>query len=209
MDPLEKLVIDVWDMIFQHFAVKDIIKVTLVSPLWNKSIGESRISMSKVWLKFYWPLDNVTSLYNSQRKYQNFKVQRELLSPLIPVYKKHQWRKVMIRDFEMDPNDYIKLMNKLSKTIEELELWNVAVFWKSQSVDLAPIDFPQLQRLEFFDTSHQLLAVFLGNAPRLIFVKSDRQHMLKHLTPSKRLQVIKTIIDQVPRSSELLRFQRQ
>lgn len=190
MDPLISIEEDVWWLIFQHFTVRDIIKTSQVSALWSEAIGDSRICMNKVWLRFYWPLDNVDSLINSKRKYRNFKVQRGLLPPLIPVYKKYRWVQVMMRDdCEMDSKNYIQFMKELAPTIEELELWNLSTKITSTQ-DFDPIEFPVLRKLEWRDTSRQLLTVFLGNNPRLHAVNYEGGNVRSNNENPTELKVI-------------------
>lgn len=175
MDPLKKLHEDVWLLIFQHFTVRDIIKVSLISPLWANSIGDSRSCMKKVWLRFYWPLSDVLSLVESKRKYQNFKIQHGLPHSLIPVYEKYRWTRVMMRDETFNlPDSYIKLMKELAPTVQELDLWNLS---QSEPDDpnacVTIIDFPLLEKIELGDISYQLLTVFLGENPKLAEVKHN------------------------------------
>lgn len=197
MDPLENLEEDVWRMVFQHFSVRDIIKASLVSPMWNNLIGGSRTCMSKVWLRFYWPTNNVDSLMSSKRKYQNYKVQRGFLPSLIPVFEKYKWVRVMMRDDrEMDPDNYIGLMQDLAPTLEELELWNVSVVPKDASKDFDPIDFPVLRQLEWNNTSCQCLKIFLGSNPRLHCIKSDASNIrLNTSTSIESNNILKGIIN--------------
>lgn len=51
MDPLVSLLPELHDMVFHHFEVFDIKKITEVSPTWNKTLGGSRMIMKKLRIK--------------------------------------------------------------------------------------------------------------------------------------------------------------
>jgi hypothetical protein len=128
-------------------------------------VGSSQVGMSKVWLKFYYPLDDWRCLMTSRRKYQNFKIQRGLPTDLRILLDKFQWKRVYIRDdLEMDPEVFRAFLLKLSPTLEEVELWDIAV---KGDIDIARIDFPLLKSIEYNLTTPNTFAVFLGNNPHL------------------------------------------
>lgn len=169
MDPLEDISEDIWPMIFQHFSVRDILRATLVSPTWENAIGKCNSCMKNVWLRFYWPLDDEASLMTSERKYQNFKIQRELPSKLDQIFNKFRWKQVMMRDcMELTRTDFVNMMEKLSSSVEKLEIWDIRV---QEGEVINPIDFPQLNTLDTNLSSYQVIETFLGKNPRLTKVK--------------------------------------
>lgn len=169
MDPLEGISEDIWPMIFQHLSVRDILRATLVSPAWENAIGECNSCMKNVWLRFYWPLDDEDSLMRSERKYQNFKMQRNMPTKLDQIFNKFQWKQVMMRDcMELTRIDFVNMMEKLSSSVEKLEIWDVRV---QESEVLSPIDFPQLTTLDTNLSSYQVIETFLGKNPCLTKVK--------------------------------------
>ncbi|CRL03664.1 CLUMA_CG016602, isoform A [Clunio marinus] len=173
MDPLYKLSDDLLPFVFQHLKAIDIVKASLVSPQWYLKIGKSFECMQKIWLPFYEsssPLYNIKCLLNSERSYQNFKIQRGLPGNMISVFKKFQWKKVMIRDDqEMDCNDFKALMTHIASTVDTLDLWNIGT--QVSEDELPAINFPNLRTLEYNFSSNQILPVFFGKNPKLLEVR--------------------------------------
>lgn len=158
-------------LLFQHLSVRDILQLSQVSIFCEQAIGDSKECMKKVWLRFYPPLNDVGSLVESRRKYQNFKVQRTMPEACEQVFKMHQWRGAMVRDdITMDINLLTTLLEHLATTtVEQLDIWDVAIAESSKEV--APIDFPCLRKLEYNLSTPKTFAVFLGKNPRLREVK--------------------------------------
>lgn len=170
MNPLDKLHEDVYPLIFQHFSVRDFIKVSQVSKSWEEIIGSSTIAMSKVWLRFYFPYDDVNCLKQSQRNYQNVKIQRSLPIELYPLLDKFKLKSVMMRDHTFDePEELSQILRKFSQTVEELEIFDISILKDDEPNSL--IDFPVLRRFEFNLTTRNTLVLFLGNIPCLEDVK--------------------------------------
>lgn len=165
MDPFKILHEDVYSMIFQHLRVRDIIKCSLVSKLWHDVIGNEHECMKKIWLRFYEPLDDLQSLMESSRKYENFKVQGDLSKSLLPVFNKYKWRKVLMRDnTNMNPEDYYEFLFGLAPSIEELELWDCST---KDRKDIEPINFTRLKKLKVNLSNRYSFAIFLGKNVRL------------------------------------------
>ena len=192
MDPLENIEEHVWWLIFQHFSVRDIIKVSMVSPLWNDLIGNSGTCMRKIWLRFYWPFENVELLKMSKRKYQNFKVQRKFQPFLYQIVEKYRWKQVMIRDFEIDALEFFKIITKLAPHIEELELWCV-LLQDPDTKKITPLEFPKLQKLDWRDSSIELLKAFMGNNPRFKSIIFNGQEFVTK-SQQESENILKTIL---------------
>lgn len=197
MNPFECLSSDIFPNIFQHFVVREILNASLVSPSWNKTISESFSCMEKIWLRFYDPLDDVESLMKSNRKYRNFKVQRKLNPKIENVFKKFEWKGVMMRDmavFERKINEYQDFMNHLAPSVQEIEWWCVTKKERLQKL-LPPIDFPMLRKLEccFCSQSVDMFSVFLGKNPRLNHLKLSTKYTFSYDSnlPSILVQFLK------------------
>lgn len=184
MDPWECLDDDVLNYIAQHLTVRDILNATLVSPAWNESIGKSSSFVKKIWLKFYEPIDDVQALMKSDRKYQNFKLQRELRETLVPVFNKFQWKRAMLRDEKLPKMPVLQL---LAATVEELDIWNFGIV--SAANDVTPIDFLMLKKLEFDLALPDTLQLFLGQNPRLheVDFHAESMYFLEYISPKIRI----------------------
>lgn len=166
MDPLNFFGEDIAPLILQHLSVRDLLKCTQVSSNWNSVIGSSSRVMSKVWLRFYDPLDDIESLIESTRKYSNFKIQHGLPKKLTPVFEKYKWKNVMMRDdTDIDYKDLVAFLSALAPTIETLDLWDIGT--KNTNVDMVHINFPRLKELELNLTNRTVLSLFLGRNPKL------------------------------------------
>ncbi|KAG5677191.1 hypothetical protein PVAND_006971 [Polypedilum vanderplanki] len=167
MDPLEIFGEDISPLILQHLSVRDIIKCSLVSNFWYEIIGQN--CASKIWLRFYQPLEDVECLMKSKRKYTNFKIQRGFPEKLLPVFNKFKWKHVMLRDdIEMSYEKLVEFLQDLSPTIESLDLWDIGT--KNNFENLIKIDFPKLKKLEMNLTTRAVFSLFLGHNPKLIEV---------------------------------------
>lgn len=169
MDPFEALEEDVWPMIFQNLSVRDLLKASQVSTTWENIIGKSSVCMAKVWLRFYEPLNDIESLWNSKRKYQNCKIQRGIRVTVSDVFYKFRWKQVMMRDHTTGRKDHGELMNFLRHSIEALDIWDVKV--KASNTCDYSVDFPMLKKLEYNMSSRCVFLMFLGKNPKLREVK--------------------------------------
>lgn len=167
MDPISFFGEDISPFILQHLSVRDLLKCSLVSTKWNQIIGSSTKAMSKIWLRFYDPLEDISCLKCSTRKYSNFKIQRGLPKVLLSIIEKYKWKNVMMRDdTEIDYEELLKFFNKLAPTLETLDLWDIATK-ESSSKDTVHINFPHLKQVELNLTDRRVLSLFLGQNPKL------------------------------------------
>lgn len=160
MDPLKYLNYDIFPHIFQHFSVKNILQASEVSPEWNSVLSESLDCMKKIWLRFYEPLDDVSALMKSKRKYRNVKIQRKINEKIIDLFHKFKWKKVMLRDMKiLNFAEFEEMMKFLAPSVEELELWNIQFEKNSRNYSQLKLDFPLLKTLEF-ENSLETLEIF-------------------------------------------------
>lgn len=167
MDPLEVCLVDVFDLIFQHFTYKDVIKCSLVSPSWNEAVGSSQKCMKHVWLKIDEPEKQVQCLERSVRKYENFRIQPGSRAKLAEVLKKFRTKNAMITDdhgSEIDHEEYYKFMEAMAPTLEELQPGEASAV---NVKNLRSIDFPNLKELQYTVTNRNAFSVFLGSNPKL------------------------------------------
>lgn len=166
MDPLNFFGEDIAPLILQHLSVRDLLKCTQVSSNWHSVIGSTSRVMSKVWLRFYEPLEGIECLMDSTRKYSNFKIQHGLPKKLVPLFEKYKWKNVMMRDdTDIDYKDLVAFLSTMAPTIETLDLWDIGT--KNINVDLVHINFPRLKELELNLTNRTVLSLFLGSNPKL------------------------------------------
>lgn len=183
MDPFEILNQDNFPYIFQHFSVREILKMSKVSSKWNNVISNSYDCMDKIWLRFYDPVEDVKVLMRSKRKYRNFKVQRKMKPKVEKVFQKFNWKGAMLRDCDSRDSidEHLKLVTKIAPSVEELEWWNISPVETFHSF-LPPIDFPMLRKLECFllPNSVEMLRIFLGKNPRLKHVSFSKWNVVEN-----------------------------
>lgn len=172
MDPLEFIHVDVLPNVFQHFSVKNLLQASLVSTKWNEFIGSSSKCMQKIWVKFYAPFKHAEVLLKSQRKYQNFKMQRNLDGKIRKMFFKTLWKSGMLRDMKFTlRQDYLEIMEYLAPSIENLECWNISFSTQnSKELDLfTPICFPVLRSLEchIVEDCIEIFSLFFGQISNL------------------------------------------
>ena len=167
MDPLEACLVDVFDLIFQHFNYKDVIRCSLVSQSWNEIIGSSHSCMKHVWLKIDKPVDQVHYLEHSQRKYENFRIQPGARGKLAQVFKNFRTRNAMITDDhgeEIDHDDYFKFLEAMAMTVEDLQPGEAFTI---NAKNFQALDFPKLKELQYTLTNRSAFSIFLGSNPKL------------------------------------------
>lgn len=174
MDPLEFLSIDVLPFIFQHFTVKNILQVSLLSLSWNDAVNDSSC-MEKIWLRFYPPIGNIEVLKLSKRNYQNFKLQRMMDPKLKEVFERFRWKRVMMRDIKYEDTKILReFMSLLAPSIREIEWWMLTSLPEKNLCQ--PVDFHKLQKLEcsISPDSFDVFHILCGKNPRLKEVKLTR-----------------------------------
>lgn len=167
MDPLDDLLVDIHDLILQHFNAKEVIKFTLVSRVWNEVIGSSRRCMRKIWLNIDKPQQQLDTLSMSDRKYENLRIQPGARVELAEVLMTFRPKVAMITDgFNeiIDHWDYYKFMLSMAPTIERL---NPGEALTRNAIRLKPIDFPKLRELQYTVTNRSAFSIFLGSNPKL------------------------------------------
>lgn len=167
MDPLEVCLVDVFDLIFQHFTYKDVIKCSLVSQQWNEIIGSSHNCMKHVWLKINKTEGQLYHLERSQRRYENFRIQPGPRAKLSEVLRKFRTKNAMITDEhgeEINHEDYFKFMEAMAPTVEDLQPGEASTI---NVKNLLPIDFPKLRELQYTVTNRTAFSIFLGSNPKL------------------------------------------
>jgi len=167
MDPLESCFVDVYELIFQHFTCKDVIKSSLVSNSWNAIIGTSHNCMKHVWLKIDQPTAQTHYLERSHRKYENLRLLPGSRAKLAEIFEKFRIKNAMITDDEgevVNHEDYLELMGAISSTVEELQPGEALTATKR---DLHAIDFPKLKELQYTVSNRNAFTIFLGSNPKL------------------------------------------
>lgn len=167
MDPLEVGLVDVYELIFQHFTYKDVIKCSLVSQLWNEIVGSSHNCMKHVWVKIEKPEAQINLFKRSQRKYENFRILPGSRTNLSQLLNRFRTRNAMITDEHrdvIDHEDFLNFMEALAPTVEDLQPGEAS----SANVNkLRTIDFPKLKELQYTVTDRNAFSIFLGSNPKL------------------------------------------
>lgn len=167
MDPLVASCADVFDLIFQHFNAKDVIRSSLVSKSFYEIVGSSHFCMKQLWLEIENPSKQLTTLERSQRKYENLRIYPDARSELSSVLKKFRPKVVRVSDDQGDPikhDFYFELMHSMAPTLVDLHLGETE---SVQSRRLRSIDFPQLKELHCTAVNRNAFSVFLGSNPQL------------------------------------------
>lgn len=167
MEPLGESLVDVHELILQHFNAKDVIKYSLVSRAWYEVIGASRFCMHKIWLNIDRPKQQLEGLSMSSRKYENFRIQAGSRVELSEVLATFRPRIALITDGDdetIDHWDYYKFMSALAPTVEQLHPGEAST---RNAIRLKPIDFPKLVELQYTVTNRSAFSIFLGSSPKL------------------------------------------
>lgn len=106
-----------------------------------------------------------------------------------PVFDKFLWKQAMLRDDEMNDDEYFDFMARIAPTIECLDIWNVIIkphydVYRRERVERI-LNFPQLKKLEiglvssnflqpFHPDDEEMLRIFHGNNPKLRELKVSR-----------------------------------
>lgn len=158
---------DVFDLVFQHFIAKDVIKTSLVSRGWYEIIGSSHQCMKRICLEISNPSKQLKTLEKSRRMYENFRIHPDARAELSKVMKKFRPKVVRVIDDQGDPiehEDYFNFIRSMASTLEDLHLG------ETESVGarrLVPIDFPKLKELHCTAINRDAFSTFLGSNPQL------------------------------------------
>jgi F-box domain len=159
LDPTHFFPIEIIEEIFHHLKVKDLMKCTLVSTVWNEIIGSSLRIMEKVVLTTGNTCDNVSissneffvvaDIKDSTRKYQNIRIfiGNEFIDFLIEfMNKKRIWKHVKI-DFTKFSSalSLSKLIEIIEPTVVYLEL--VCLRFHPRNCSLKSYEFKKLETL--------------------------------------------------------------
>lgn len=147
MDPIEIFPIEIMELILQHLTVNNLLAVTELSPLWNKTICGYSNFIEKATIKI---LDHNISPHKhtrdwnnlkylsvpSLRKYQNihFSAKPEIIDDIknILAVPGSEWKKVYIKVKQLDGNlypfrgkwsaDFYEVFRMIEKDVEDLHL---------------------------------------------------------------------------------------
>jgi hypothetical protein len=180
-------------------SVRDLLRCTLISREWNEIIGQSPNVMSKFWLRFYDPVEkNIKSLLESSRHYTNFKCQFNL--PPKFLLDKFKWKKVMLRDFSIDYEQFIQLMKFISPTVENIDLWDIDIECKNNN--FIHLDFPRLKTLELNLSHRSVIHTFLGSNP-ILKALIIRNESAKFLDVEQQMMKPTNIIQEIVKRNKI------
>ncbi|CRL03670.1 CLUMA_CG016603, isoform A [Clunio marinus] len=186
MDPFGILVADVHDLIFQHFNATDVIKSSLVSKLWFKTIGSSSECMQHIWLNIDNPSTQINVLERSARKYENFRIQPGSRAKLAKVINKFRPKIAMITDNhneEIEHEDYVQFMMSMAPTIEQLHPGEAST---TKPAKYKAINFPKLKELQLTVVDRSAFSIFLGSNPKLtkVLLSFSAEVLTEFLVPT-------------------------
>lgn len=167
-DPVKKLNEDVYPLIFQHFDTHDIKKVSLVSKLWNQTIGSDRQCMRKIICRIDRPNLQMHMLEQSSRRYENFKISpRACYEELSVILKSFNVKNVWLNDTcekEIEHSEYANFMRSFAETIEYLQTGDIST---KNANRVTSINFPKLRKLHCSFTNRSAFSIFLGDNKHL------------------------------------------
>lgn len=165
MDPLKKIPPDLHDLIFQHFNNNEILDCSLVSRSWYKSLGESQIAMSKVWLdvgdRFDEPSrEDIKAFRISDRNYENFTISEMENGLQILLFPRKKWKraKIDIQSF-VSYREFVNLLEIINETVIDLEIFDMEV--EKAGNFFRTVKFDKLNRLKISSVSLDTLMPFV------------------------------------------------
>jgi F-box domain len=183
MNPLETLDADSFEEILKYLPVKDLLNLSLVSVAYYKVVGFSS-AISRIYLRFYYPFGDINCLLNTTRNYVSCKIQHEIPKDLQPVFRNFDWSHILMRDFDMDFEEYQDLIEELAPRVETLDLWDIYLRPGGGRVTEG-FFFPSLKTLETNLTDRRAFSTFLNLNPSL------RRVIIKNVTAKKDDDLIK------------------
>lgn len=155
MDLLINIPKEIFDLILQHFNVEELLEYSQVSKSWYQVIGTSKIFASRVWLnadsRFEEPsLEIITTLKNSKRSYENFKLSEQGNGLDLIFSGNHRWKraKIDIQSFVCYQN-YYNILKSIEPDIKDLEIFDMDIDCVTKQFDEPQLGFQKLQRLYF------------------------------------------------------------
>lgn len=167
MEPLIASCTDVFELVFQHFIAKDVIKTSLVSRGCYEIISSSHQCMKQIWLEIVNPSKQLKTLETSRRRYENFRIHPDARAELSTVMKKFRPKVVRVIDDQGDPIDheeYFCFIQSLAPSLVDLHLGEAE---SVRARRLVPIDFPKLKELHCTAINRNAFSTFLGSNPQL------------------------------------------
>jgi IMP cyclohydrolase len=171
MDPLKNILPDLFDLVFQHFDNEEILELSMLSRTWYKTLGQSQVAMSKVWLdvgdRFDEPSrDDVKAFRISDRNYENFTISEMENGLQILLFPRKKWKraKIDIQSFT-SYREYVNLLEIINESVIDLEVFDMEVDNAGSFSKL--IKFDKLTRLKISSVSLEALMPFVQPLPNL------------------------------------------
>lgn len=167
-DPLNPEVFpaEIVDYILNYLAVTDLIEATLVSKLWNETIGSSTAFRNRVAIKLHaWNQEPPSAISSSKRSYEilflsDFKVNSTKVLSL----RDKNWRKVTLNIGKISSQkSFLKLMETFA-TVKELKILGTNIRELNTNKKL---ELPCLENLVLSDVTLDLFDVFIVHQPSL------------------------------------------
>lgn len=145
------LPIEIKCKIFTFLRVKDLLSASMVCKEWYDVIGKCQKCMSKIWLVLYYPnKKNIQYLINTTRRYENCKVSNLTGSDAQLEFlfqSKIRWKRIFIRMNYLYAKHFTNFIERLSKDLEEIEIWHCDILENTKiDSELLP-EFPKLKNL--------------------------------------------------------------
>jgi hypothetical protein len=129
LNPLEKVCVDLYELILQHFDKSDVLNVSEVSPQWNDAISASPKCILQICLEFVEPDPVPKAIRKSKRHYNDLYV--FLLNIRLNTSNESNQQKV-------------QLVEKFAPFLKKLRIWNIS------KIDYEPrnLKLPKLKTLK-------------------------------------------------------------
>jgi hypothetical protein len=212
IDPLRRIVPDVFDLIFHHLTTEELLKLSEVSKLWNGSVGDNSGNMRKFCLNLTYRMKLLNSDVKSvstHRRYRNICADLSQFneSEVVEVLSrsKNFWQRVelsnggvWIRQFLVNFNETVKILtlNKITSKV------NRGKHPARQRFETALINtyktpkFSQLERLTLFSCCDDTEKIFrtCKNLKTLRYLSSQTSENLRQiLTNNEKLEQLQLI----------------
>lgn len=157
---------EIVDFICRYLTVQDLLEATLVSKLWNETIGSSTKFRNRVAIKLHsWNEEPPSAISNSKRSYEILNLSdHKVNSTKVLSLRDKNWRKLTLSIGKISSQkSFLKLM-EMFVTVKDLKILSTNIRELNTNKKLV---LPYLENLVFSDITLDLFDIFIANHPSL------------------------------------------
>jgi hypothetical protein len=167
LDPIENLSPELFDLVFQHFTPKELMRTAFVSRAWHEEIGNSQ-NMKRIKVFIYHHTqeelnESLIRLFSSQRKYRNVSVNLGTMMFDEKVERCARESNVKYKHVKFsDAKLYDSLwpMEVIESTVRDLSLCNIHCSLECENV--RKFKFPNLRHLTLYKNTDSVNSLFIA-----------------------------------------------